>query len=313
VDCKAGGADSDRFRIAPTTRARLFAFLRFLAFAAIFVGANFGEHVLLTPVHRHIKSFEGHALLEMSALGVIALALTYLLAKISGRGFGAYGLAGPHRTRNFIIGLSTGIALLALQLVVERSLGVFSFGSPGPLDGALAANAILIGVFCLTVGFTEEILFRGYPLVEVSRAISFWPAVIVISAMFGVPHWLKGDGENLMGGIQACMFGIALACSFRMTGSLWLAIGFHAGWDYAQSFVFGVADSGLVSAGRLLHPAIHGPAWLSGGSVGPEGSVLALLSLAFLLTTAWLCRERAVNTTGNREPAHNRAKAGPWR
>jgi hypothetical protein len=149
-------------------------------------------------------------------------------------------------------------------------------------------NALLIGAWCLSVGFAEEILFRGYPLVEASRALSFWPAVILLSALFGVPHWLKGGGENFMGGMQAFLFGIGLAYSFRVTGSLWLAIGFHTSWDYAQSFVFGVPDSALVSAGRLFHPAIHGPAWISGGSVGPEGSVLSLFAIVLFVLTARL-------------------------
>jgi len=168
------------------------------------------------------------------------------------------------------------VALLAAQLLAENRLGYFSFGAVSPLNGKLLFDALLIGAWCLSVGFTEEILFRGYALVEGSRAFSFWPAVVLLSILFGIPHWLKGGGENFFGGMEAFLFGIGLAYSFRITGSLWLAIGFHAGWDYAQSFLFGVPDSGLVSAGRLFHPTIHGPAWLSGGSVGPEGSVLSV-------------------------------------
>jgi len=64
------------------------------------------------------------------------------------------------------------------------------------------------------------------------------------------------------------------------TGALWWALGYHAAWDWAQSFLFGVADSGLMTPGALMsaHPA--GPAWLSGGATGPEGSALMFAIVA---------------------------------
>lgn len=290
----ADGANAGhRFAIEPTWRARSFAFLRFVLFAALFIVANFAEHPALAPIHQHIKTSDGHFALEMSALGAITLLLTAILARFSGRTFGSYGLAGRHKASNFAIGLAAGIALLAVQLLIEYGLGAFSFGTGRSLDGTLLSDALLIGAMCVAVSFTEENLFRGYPLVEISRAIAFWPAVIVMSFLFGLPHWLKGGGEDLMGGAQAVLFGLALAYSFRATGSLWLAIGFHAGWDYAQSFIFGVPDSALVSQGRWLHPVVHGPIWLTGGAVGPEGSILTLIPLVLLFGIIRLAASRA--------------------
>ena len=67
------------------------------------------------------------------------------------------------------------------------------------------------------------------------------------------------------------------AFSLWRTGSLWWAIGLHAAWDWAQSFLFGVADSGGISTHRLLSTHPVGPAWLSGGATGPEGSIFVLL------------------------------------
>jgi hypothetical protein len=60
------------------------------------------------------------------------------------------------------------------------------------------------------------------------------------------------------------------------TGSLAMAFGVHAAWDWAQSFFYGTADSGLHSQGYLLSSHSSGSAWLSGGTAGPEGSVFAI-------------------------------------
>lgn len=277
----------------PGWRGRGLAFLRVVAFAAVFIAANLAMHPALAPLHARIKTPEGHMLLEMAVLAIITAALTALFARLSGRSFASYGLGGSNGARNLGIGLAAGIGLLAIQLVIENALGVFSFGPASPVDGTLLTGAALVGAWCLATGLTEETLFRGYALVETSRAVSLWPAVIGLSVLFGIPHWLKGEGENFIGGMQAALIGLGLAWSFRTTGSLWLAIGFHAGWNFAQSFLFGVPDSGTVATWRLLHPVLHGSPWLNGGNVGAEGSVLVVIPFLGLLAIAWAMRQRS--------------------
>jgi hypothetical protein len=70
-------------------------------------------------------------------------------------------------------------------------------------------------------------------------------------------------------------------------------MGCHAGWDFAQSFIFGVPDSGTMIAGHILQPTFHGPDWLTGGTVGPEGSVLAIVMPIALVVLSWRLGRRA--------------------
>ena len=77
--------------------------------------------------------------------------------------------------------------------------------------------------------------------------------------------------------------------SLWRTGSLWWAIGFHTSWDWAQSFLYGVADSGLMIQHHLLATHPVGRPILSGGTTGPEGSIfivaiLGVIILIILLT-----------------------------
>jgi hypothetical protein len=67
--------------------------------------------------------------------------------------------------------------------------------------------------------------------------------------------------------------------TIRRTGTIWLAVGFHTTWDWAQTYFYGTADSGLFGVGRLLNSSSVGPAWLTGGGAGPEGSVVAFAVL----------------------------------
>jgi membrane protease YdiL (CAAX protease family) len=77
-----------------------------------------------------------------------------------------------------------------------------------------------------------------------------------------------------MGLLMAGFFGLLAAFSLRRTGSIWFAIGMHTAWDWGQSFFYGVPNSGIVATGHLMNSSLNGPNWLTGGSVGPEGSIL---------------------------------------
>jgi membrane protease YdiL (CAAX protease family) len=79
--------------------------------------------------------------------------------------------------------------------------------------------------------------------------------------------------------VQVVATGLLFCLMIRRTGNLWFAIGFHAAWDWAETFFYGTPDSGLLGVGRFLNSSVHGPNWLTGGSAGPEGSVFAILIL----------------------------------
>jgi membrane protease YdiL (CAAX protease family) len=114
----------------------------------------------------------------------------------------------------------------------------------------------------------------------------FWQAAWVTSTLFGYIHTGNG-GENWIGIFAAAFIGFVFCVSVRITGSAWWAIGCHAAWDWAETFFYGTADSGLVASGHYLNASPAGNAFWSGGADGPEGSVLVLgiilLMLAALL------------------------------
>lgn len=76
--------------------------------------------------------------------------------------------------------------------------------------------------------------------------------------------------------------------SFWYTKSLWWAVGAHAGWDWGQSYFYGTADSGLIAQGRFLNSRPVGNTLWSGGTAGPEGSVLVVPLLVLIAVGMWL-------------------------
>jgi hypothetical protein len=79
--------------------------------------------------------------------------------------------------------------------------------------------------------------------------------------------------------LMAGCFGLLAAFTLTRTGSLWFAIGMHSAWDWGESFLYSVPDSGLVVRGHLLNSSFDGPAWLTGGAVGPEASIFSFVAL----------------------------------
>jgi len=234
------------------------------------------------------------ALLREGVLLAVILCCTLVMARIEQRSFFSYGLAGPRSIPYAAQGFMWGLILVTV-LVGELTVGGFLV-----FDGwALRGNATLeyalawLLVFML-VAAAEETLFRGYLQYTLARGIGFWPAALLISCAFGLAH-LRNSGELALGIGVAALGGIVFALALRMTGSLWWGIGFHTAWDWAQSFLFGSPVSGYVFEGRLVtsHPA--GDARWSGGTAGPEASLLIAPVLVLCLGVIALTLRRATD------------------
>jgi uncharacterized protein len=180
--------------------------------------------------------------------------------------------------KRFWQGVPYGFAMLSLLLVLIAAFHGFSLGSVALSGGDALKFGALYGIAFLMVGLFEEFSFRGYMQSTLGPGIGFWPAAIVLSILFGAIH-LNNLGEAWFGAAMAGSFGILAAFSLRRTGNIWFPIGMHAAWDWAETFFYSVPDSGILAKGHLFNSTFQGPTWLTGGKVGPEGSVFAFLVL----------------------------------
>lgn len=230
---------------------------------------------------------------EWVAFAVFALA-AFLVSLVERRGFGRFGLGAlsSRRIVQFLVGAAWGLLALTLLVVVLHMTGVLAWngvllhGAETVKWGALWFLAFL-GVGCmeefLTRGFLQFTLARGLAGIagalgrsERSRKLfGFWAAALFFSLLFGLGH-KNNPGESPIGLVSAGLIGLVFAFSLWRTGSLWWAVGYHAAWDWAQSFVWGVPDSGGMMQHHLLATQPQGKLLLSGGLTGPEGSVWVL-------------------------------------
>lgn len=212
-----------------------------------------------------------------------------IMSFIEKRPFGSYGLPRQGAFgRLFWVGALWGIVAITLLLAVMRGAGAFYFGGLALHGWPIVKFGAFWGVTFLTVGFAEEFLMRGYTQFTLTQGMGFWPTAALLSAVFGAMH-LGNQGEALIGACSAALIGFFFCLTLRRTGTLWFAVGMHAAWDWGESFLYSVPDSGQISRGHLLNSSFHGRAWLTGGTVGPEGSVLVFVVIAIL----WIAFDRA--------------------
>jgi hypothetical protein len=235
-------------------------------------------------------------LLEEFGNLVAAAIPALILSRVEPRNWGRYGLPGTQAFgRLFWMGASWGFAAISLLMLSLYALHDYAFGHIVLHGGRLARFAAFWAVMFLLVGLFEDFLLRGYSQFTLARGIGFWPAATVLSCAFGLIH-LRNGGEQWPGLLAAAAIGFFFCLTLRRTGNLWFAVGFHAAWDWGETFFYSVPDSGTVSPGHLFSSSLRGPPWISGGSVGPEGSVLCFVVIALV----WVVFDRTHRSVLNR-------------
>jgi len=228
---------------------------------------------------------------------VAVLLAAFGISFLDRRRFKVYGL-GLRHLRDFLPGALAGIVVMSVLVGVLRSFHLLVFDGRLLYGMAAFRSGCAWLSFYLFVGLYEEFLFRGYVLftlmrgvlrlaerisVSHTRLVAFWISAAAWSFLFFALHLTNAD-ETPVGLVGIFLFGILCSYALWRTGSLWWAIGFHMTWDWTESFLSGVADSGTYSIGRLFATHATGNPLLSGGLDGPEGSLLMIpvLLLAFL-------------------------------
>jgi membrane protease YdiL (CAAX protease family) len=218
---------------------------------------------------------------------VAGLVAGWIVLSLDGHGPAALGFGlRVGAAREALLGLGLGVLLLVPILVVLVATGCVAWhaeaGTPGSwLVGSMAS----LGVLALPAA-AEEVLIRGYPLQALARSWGPGPALAATSGLFGILH-LGNPEAGRLAAVNVALAGVFLGVLVLRTGSLWWAAGAHLGWNWAQGFLADLPVSGLdLVDAPLVGGRLSGPAWLSGGGFGVEGSVLTALVMA---AAAWMC------------------------
>jgi membrane protease YdiL (CAAX protease family) len=204
------------------------------------------------------------------------------------RSFASIGLRLSRRT---LMDLGAGICIAMLVMAVifaaEAALGwltLTGFAWNDQTASQVASNSLVfLGVFVL-VGWSEELMSRGYHLQTLASGLNLAWGLVLSSAVFGALH-LANPHATAASALGIFLAGLFLGYAYIRTRQLWLSMGLHIGWNFFEGVVFGFPVSGL-DVYRLVHTRIAGPTLWTGGAFGPEAGLIlvpALLAGAVLI------------------------------
>jgi uncharacterized protein len=278
-------------------RAGWSALVFILIFAA-FMGAAVFLSLKLIPGSQRAKNVQNISLkfaYVNEGLGSLAVLLaTWMMTRIERRGR-TYGYGSFHKLKYLLAGMGSGLILISLLVFLLWKGGLLVIEGRLLFSGdVFRYGALWFAAFCL-VGILEESITRGFLLYTLTRgfaaiyrwafktrhsaALGFWTAATILSVIFFLGH-TTNPGESPVGLLSVFLAGMFFSYSVWRSGSVWWGIGMHAVWDWGQSFLFGVADSGLMMQHHLLATHPQGKPILSGGTTGPEGSIFVIGVLA---------------------------------
>ena len=242
-------------------------------------------------------------ILNTLVLCAIAFGTTIGFARLERRSPFSYGIADPNVGRLWGWGAVTGAGAFAVLIIILARVDAIRFEpARGSVPATLTWGLFWLGCY-FAVAVAEEILFRGYLLSTLASGLGWPVAILITSLLFGLAH-LSNGFESPLAAVNGILLGAVLAWSVRRSGSLWWAIGLHTGWDWAESYVAGAADSGVRAVGRLMTAVPSGSLLWSGGTAGPEGSVAMLgpIILAAFACVFTLRRSRDFQDAENSTP-----------
>ena len=181
---------------------------------------------------------------------------------------------------DLFVGILITLPMMGLIFVIEWATGWLTFEGFAwqidPISIVIKETLVIFFVFVM-VGWSEELLSRGYHLQNLESGLNTFWAVLLSSAVFGIMH-LGNPNAKWMSAAGILLAGVFLAFGYLRTRQLWLPIGLHIGWNFFEGAVFGFPVSGL-DIYQLTRITIDGPELWTGGAFGPEAGLVLIPAL----------------------------------
>ncbi len=190
----------------------------------------------------------------------------------------SFPLGRKRLVRNTMIGLGTGVAVMLLAMLGIWGLRCATVGASGQSISSAAGNGFGWIVLDYAGALGEELWGRAILLVVAQRLIGWRGAMLISGLMFSGLHF-SNHGATWIWLVRLFLQGVLLSYAVFRTGSLWWSVGYHTGWNWVSAPFFGAAGSGYLDEGHIFNFYPQGSVWITGGSVGPEGSILAFAAV----------------------------------
>jgi len=245
--------------------------------AIIFVGAATAIGQILLNLLRQVLSIQDPAVANILAF-LLLPPLTYFaywsyIRWLEKREMTELGF--PKAWKELGIGALIGFGLFSLVILVLGLSGYYRMINVELISLALFGS--LLGA--LVSAWVQELVFRAVIYRITEAWLGTWWALAISALLFGLIH-LSSEGATLVSALAISLeAGVILGAAYTLTHRIWMALGIHMAWDFANDGIYGVGIAGQSGAklNGLIHANLSGPALLTGGTLGVEASLLTLI------------------------------------
>ena len=244
--------------------------VRLIAFFALLAASDVGAQLSLHYGHRVLHGAQLPILIGALALCAAMLGLYLLLVHLFERRT-ARELALHGSAPLLFGGVAFGFALFTTVYAVLGAMGVAQWqGLSGHAPTVMALASALIAA----IG--EELTVRGGVFRILEDSFGTAVALILSAALFGALHMANPGATTVSTTAIALEAGILLGAAYAASRSLWLPIGLHFGWNFTEGGIYGATVSGGKVSHSAFNVSLSGPDLLTGGTFGPEASIIAV-------------------------------------
>jgi uncharacterized protein len=200
-------------------------------------------------------------------------------------------------------GLAVGLALFATVMAILWAVGIYHPAGRGTVKGLVTGFAA-----ALAAGIIEETIFRGLLFRLSSKILGTWGALLFTATFFGAAHAFNRGATFSSSLAIALEAGLLLGAAYAATQRLWLPIGLHIGWNFAEGSIFSMSVSGGDTSRGLVQGSLSGPRIVTGGQFGPEASIVAVivcLAVALYFIRRIVARHLLKPPAWSKQPVNN--------
>ncbi|GAB4477236.1 MAG: type II CAAX endopeptidase family protein [Anaerolineales bacterium] len=267
----------------------------FLVGIPLFLFIGDVESVTTTPSADSYLEVGNRWLLVSELSFAFGLTLATYIARrwLDKRSFASLGIA---ITRWTVFDLFVGILIAGLIMgvifCVELAIGwlrIDGFAWQLEEQSQFWKEVALIALLFILVGWTEELLSRGYHLQNLADGLNIPAGVVLSSLIFAILHQ-SNPSFTWRAFLGLFIAGLFFCFAYYQFGNLWVPIGLHIGWNFFEGVVFGFQVSGLYNLPKLILQTVSGPEWITGGAFGPEAGFVLIAGLLVGVPLLWFYR-----------------------
>ena len=182
----------------------------------------------------------------------------------------AFEISSGGSVREFGVGFLIALGLIGFMVALMSILGYYK------VEAFNSAKIIADQFVHFSMGsFIEELVFRVILFRLIEELMGSWWSLVIVSLLFGFAH-IGNANATVWTSIAIMISDVLLIAAFMYTRRLWMVWGIHMSWNFFQTAIFGMPNSGETYKKTFIKASVNGPEWITGGSFGIEASYVAI-------------------------------------